>query len=210
MNMQEMDRQRKLDDITRTSRCGDPADGLNSTIGLLAMIAYAMPRRVLELGCDMGVSTECFLLTCEHVVAVDPWVDEHGGDHSDREAMFHDRCDRYGHLTLVKGYSPEALRSMPLGYFDLVYIDAIHQADAVRADIEASMPLVRDGGWIAGHDYRYKASPENAALLGAHVDLGDGWYGNNEHDIVPAINEIFGGENVKSFSDGSWLVRKPS
>ena len=41
----------------------------------------------------------------------------------------------------------------------MVYIDADHSYEAVKADIDAWMPHVRDGGILAGHDYGGKMFP---------------------------------------------------
>jgi hypothetical protein len=66
---------------------------------------------------------------------------------------------------------------------------------------------------MCGHDYRYKATPDEALRQGFyrdhsnHRDYGDGWYSNNERDIVKAVHEMFGEENVKAFSEGSWAVQ---
>jgi len=147
------------------------------------MIEYAKPKRVLELGSDLGVSTECFLLLCEEVTVVDPWHDY--PDHYDR---FMQRCGKYPSLKrVIKGYSPEALADLPDASFDLVYIDAVHIYQPCIDDARAAHRLVAPGGWIAGHDY----SPYN-------ID-----------DIVPAVHAMFGEENLKTYSEGSWLVPRP-
>lgn len=49
--------------------------------------------------------------------------------------------------------SVEAAKKFPDGYFDLVYIDANHAYDYVKADIAAWLPKVKRGGIIGGHDY---------------------------------------------------------
>lgn len=48
--------------------------------------------------------------------------------------------------------SIEAARNFLDGTFDLVFIDGEHTYEAVKADIEAWLPKVKDGGLICGHD----------------------------------------------------------
>lgn len=49
--------------------------------------------------------------------------------------------------------------------FDLVYIDAYHTYEAVKADLKAWLPAVKPGGILAGHDYETKPeSPQWEAI----------------------------------------------
>ena len=64
------------------------------------------------------------------------------------------RLGKYGDRSMMlRASSPVAARMFPPGFFDFVYIDASHSADAAMADIMAWWPLVRSGGLFAGHDY---------------------------------------------------------
>ena len=54
---------------------------------------------------------------------------------------------------LIRALSWEAADVFPDGHFDVVYIDADHTREAVRKDIDAWLPKVRQGGLIGGHDY---------------------------------------------------------
>lgn len=47
----------------------------------------------------------------------------------------------------------EAARHVADGWADFVFIDAAHSYQAVKGDIEAWRPKVREGGWFGGHDY---------------------------------------------------------
>lgn len=66
------------------------------------------------------------------------------------------------------------------GSLDFVFIDAAHDYENVKADIQAWLPKVKAGGYLAGHDYPT-------------------WPG-----VTQAVNEIFGEQNIVSGED-CWL-----
>ena len=67
-------------------------------------------------------------------------------------------------LRVLNSLSTEAAKKVADESCDVVFIDADHTYDAVKADIEAWMPKVKPGGWLGGHDY--KAPPKWAAKWG--------------------------------------------
>lgn len=54
-------------------------------------------------------------------------------------------------ITATVGTSPGVARNFKDGAFDIVYIDAEHDYESVKADIAAWTPKAKH--WIAGHDY---------------------------------------------------------
>lgn len=200
LNLTTAYKNERLKALRTTPRGGsDHTFALDNPSGLMDLLAFAKPKSVLELGSDRGVSTEVFLLMCDRVTAVDPWdwsrlnnypetgpgLDLRGA--AARFAAFNERCSQYPNLTTVRDFSEDALPKMASASFDMVYIDAVHIYQPFIDDVHASFRLVKDDGWIAGHDY---------------------FHPDNDTNIVKAVGEIFG-EPLKVFSDSSWIVRKP-
>lgn len=88
-------------------------------------------------------------------------------------------------LRVLRMDSVGAASIFPDGYFDLVYIDASHEYEDVRADILAWYPKVRNGGLIGGHDYEGM----RRVLFG----------------VSEAVDELF--LDVETRLDGIWLKR---
>jgi predicted O-methyltransferase YrrM len=59
----------------------------------------------------------------------------------------------------IKSCSWDAAFLFEDNYFDFVFIDADHEYDSVKKDIEAWFPKVKKGGILAGHDYGYPKWP---------------------------------------------------
>ena len=58
-----------------------------------------------------------------------------------------------GTIQVHRKFSDAAIEDFDANYFDWIYVDSIHTYDGVRNDLEQYFPLVRDGGFILGHDF---------------------------------------------------------
>ena len=87
----------------------------------------------------------------------------------------------FNNIKLVQDFSYNVIDSYPNNYFDFIYIDASHEYDDVKKDIQISLPKVKENGLIGGHDYQ----PE--------------WPG-----VVKAVKEIFKEPDLV-FEDESWV-----
>jgi hypothetical protein len=56
-------------------------------------------------------------------------------------------------VVIKRGFSHEILNQFKDDFFDWVYIDAAHNYQSVKNDLEISFTKVKNGGIIAGHDY---------------------------------------------------------
>lgn len=58
-----------------------------------------------------------------------------------------------GRAVIVPALSVDAAATIKDGSLDLVFVDADHSYEGVKADLTAWVPKVKAGGWIGGHDY---------------------------------------------------------
>jgi predicted O-methyltransferase YrrM len=129
--------------------------------------------RLLELGTYAGVSTSLFAEYCCQVTTID-WV------------IQPDAIKRFKALPNVVYVIGDFSTILPTMHaqFDNIYIDAIHSYEACKHDIELSLPLLKPGGVISGHDY---------------VEQTKG--------VAIAVEEMFPTAPLNIFADSSWALR---
>lgn len=135
---------------------------------------------LVEVGSHMGESAAVFAASGRftRITCVDPWV-----QYPAAEAVFDQVAIAHPVIRKVKAESVPASTQFESGSLDMVYIDADHSLPAVREDILAWLPAVRDGGWLTGHDYAWA------------------WPG-----VLQAVYEIVGPPE-RVFRDTSWAVK---
>lgn len=162
--------------------------------------SYAERVEVCEVGTWHGDSAKAMASTglCS-VMCVDHW---HGSDGLQLIApndpplrKFLDNCKQEidaGIINYRTGNSVEVAKDFEDAgrQFDIIFIDADHSYESVKADIEAWMPCLRDGGVMIGHDYRTHQFP----------------------GLTKAVQEMFG-DQVKEYAFnadgwGFWVYRK--
>lgn len=148
--------------------------------------------RVAEIGSWMGRSTRALAdnIGPEGVVyAIDTWngSPECGAIEKLPEDWIFDQFrlnlqDLDGRVNAIRLSSSRAaaIAKSESEQFDLVFIDADHSYESVKADILAWRPLVRPGGILAGHDYSSTwpgvIKAVNELVPGAKRGAGSIWY----------------------------------
>jgi predicted O-methyltransferase YrrM len=145
---------------------------------------------MVEIGSFSGVSSELFSLHCKEIHCVDLWdayweiEDKQKTEFA--EYTFNKLLTNYNNIKKIKDSSSNASNMFQDKSLDFVYIDAAHDYENVKKDILAWLPKVKNGGYIAGHDYRYDPN------------IG----------VYEAVNDIFVEEyKIVTFPDSSFVVR---
>lgn len=79
-----------------------------------------------------------------------------------------------GVAIMHRSFSFAAAGQFPDAYFDWVYIDASHEYEDVKRDLDSFLPKVKLGGWIAGDDYGRRGSWNNGVQVAVDEFVADG------------------------------------
>lgn len=91
--------------------------------------------------------------------------------------------------TLIRKTSEEASKDFEDNFFDFIYIDANHNYEYIKTDIELWWPKVKAGGILSGHDFSWN------------------YAGNVVRAIMDFAREI--GRDILIFQVGSiWIIKK--
>jgi predicted O-methyltransferase YrrM len=163
-------------------------NGVNLTLGLFMLTKEIMNTDfiVAEIGSFCGVSSEVLALHCKKIYCIDTWNDW-SGDGIIHQAMekFDNMKSMYPHVEKLHMTGEDGSKLFSDEYFDLVYIDASHWYDDVIFDIKTWLPKIKNGGYLAGHDY----------VSGI--------------DTFRAVNDFFGKtHSITVYPDSSWVIKK--
>jgi predicted O-methyltransferase YrrM len=119
---------------------------------LIWLATQARTRKVIvEVGSHAGKSTRAFADNTDGVVyAVDRW------DDSSVLMQFYENLGDHiatGKVRPVRMSSAEGARALRSVKPDMVFIDADHEYESIKADILSWRPLLVDDGLLCGHDY---------------------------------------------------------
>lgn len=131
-------------------------EGWTSNAEAAELARLAAGRQVLEVGAFKGFGTVLMAQAGATVWAID-W---HRGDadlgERDTLCAWWTNVRRHhveDQVVGLVGRSVPVMAALVAQRFDLVFIDAYHAYEAVRADITAALPLLSPGGLMAFHDY---------------------------------------------------------
>ena len=113
---------------------------------------------VAEIGVAAGNFSREILRTTNpsHLFLVDCWEDHAAYPESGYAGLYQGVIEQFKDnptVTIIRQFSKVAAATFPDNFFDWVYIDANHSYEAVRDDLAAWLPKIKNGGFIAGHDY---------------------------------------------------------
>lgn len=135
---------------------------LKSRRDLIHVLPVPVPQAVVvELGCAEGLNAADMLgWGIQRLYMVDSWTSlklfgDAGNNQEWHNANYEaavNRVSRYGERAVVKrGLTTDMAKEITES-IDLAYVDACHTYEAVRDDIMAYWPKLRQGGIMAFHD----------------------------------------------------------
>jgi Predicted O-methyltransferase len=137
--------------VTELYRPRDMVVPLAELLTLAAICRHKRPRRVFEFGTNTGSSTLVMAINTTdqtEILTLDL-------DRSETVGSAYRNTEHNSKIRQLYGDSKTFDYAPFLGGVDLIFIDADHTYDGVKADTETAFELLRPGGVIVWDDYRW-------------------------------------------------------
>lgn len=164
----------------------------SQVVGFLNMVTYILEIKKpienwVELGSFVGESANMVLgfPTIKHIDCVD--LSERLIAETEKRLkrfISNNRCSVHNKSSF------DFLNQIPYNYMDVVYIDANHNYESVKQDIELSFEKLTNNSFLCGHDY----NPEHKPFPGSN-------------QAIEEFSQKSGLEIIR-FIDNSWIMRK--
>jgi hypothetical protein len=167
----------------------------------------------VEVGVKRGLFSEVILSSWRgrRLISVDPWLAASRKEYQDvsnvtqatHERFYDETVRRLGTFgdrsEIWRMTSAEGAARIEPHMLDFVYLDARHDYDAVKQDLELWFDKIRPGGVFAGHDYFDGRRPQGMFGVKSAVDEFFGVYGLT-------VKETYVDGKFRPGSPPSWLV----
>eukprot|EP00741_Cyanophora_paradoxa_P009457 tig00000144_g9161.t1 len=121
----------------------------------------------VEIGVQEAIHAEHILRQWagRRLVLVDPWAHQDKRVYTDGANRIQEEQERIyetarqrvapfaDRVSIMRRYSVDAANEFENSSLDFIYIDARHDYEGAREDLQAWYPKLREGGLFAGHDY---------------------------------------------------------
>lgn len=165
---------------------------------------------VVEIGCYDGSTTRRYIDIVKenngHVILIDTFMGSESISHKDAHGygahnlglyqLVKDKFEKYSDMmTIMQGYSYECIPNLP-DNCDIIFIDADHTYESCNQDIKLSIPKVKKGGILCGHDC------EGFQLVNRFPPevLKEQYWNNMHPGVIQAVFDNFGVTKIKGFS----------
>lgn len=144
-----------------------PATVENPKGGFVALVEcdflqkYASNKICLELGSYTGMSTVALAEVAKEVTSIDTFKACTNGQHQVENFttlnVFKENTEGWENIIVKIGKNTDIIPTLQDGYFDLVFLDAMHDVRSVEEDLICIWPKMKIGGMLMFHDYGWDA-----------------------------------------------------
>lgn len=179
--------------------------GFKTRKELAQCINVLNPNIAVEVGVRQGHYSEYILMATnvKKLYSIDPWdLNAELGNPEEAYNICQQKLSRFGDRVVMQiGRSPDICEMFEDASIDFVYIDALHDYESVKKDINGWYPKVRKGGILSGHDY----TPTHQGV----IDAVNEFCKEHSYELQLTGVDWQDGSIVSGYPEPSWwLVKK--